>query len=213
MLMEEKRKEDRRITRTKSALNQALAELVNEKGYESVTVEDITTRANLGRTTFYLHYQDKSDLLLEGLEEQLSQLANEIIQHPLIFWFRETNNNLLKSIFETFRENSEIFQIINREQSNKVYDRFQNMVTRVITKLIDESPWAQKKAGSLPVPIDYVIVYFSGAIWASIIWWTQNDFVLSTDEMVKSFRILFFPSLFRILKIHSFTDMADVISN
>ena len=51
--MEEKKKEDRRSTRTRQALHLALLELVKEKGYEGVTVEEITARANLGRTTFY----------------------------------------------------------------------------------------------------------------------------------------------------------------
>jgi AcrR family transcriptional regulator len=208
--MEEKRKEDRRITRTKTALNQALAELVKEKGYESVTIEDITTRANLGRTTFYLHYQDKEDLLLERLEERLSVLANDIIKHPLKFWFSEKNNTLIKSIFETFKENSDVFRLISHEQSNKMYERFQNMTTRVIKKLVDESPWAQKKARNLAVPLDFVIIYFTGAIWSSILWWIQNDFAQSTDEVAKSFRTLFIPSLLRILKINHPSEIAKV---
>ena len=87
--------EDRRIIRTKSALNRAFLELVKEKGYESVTIEEITSRANIGRTTFYLHYQDKEDLLLEGLEEQLTTLVNEIIQRPLALWFQENKGKLI----------------------------------------------------------------------------------------------------------------------
>jgi AcrR family transcriptional regulator len=208
--MEEKRKEDRRITRTKTALNQALSELVKEKGYESVTIEDITSRANLGRTTFYLHYQGKEDLLLEGLEKRLSFLANDIIKHPLVFWFSEKNNTLLRSIFETFKENKDVFRLISNEQTNKIYDRFLQMTTRVIKKLVDESPWAQKKARHLPVSIDYVIVYFTGALWSSILWWAGDDFSLPADEVAKSFRTLFIPSLMRILKVNSPSEMTQI---
>jgi AcrR family transcriptional regulator len=205
--MEEKRKEDRRITRTKTALNQAFSELVKEKGYESLTIEEITSRANLGRTTFYLHYQDKEDLLLEGLETRLSVLANDIIKHPLVFWFSEKNNTLIRSIFETFKENADIFRLISNEQINKIYERFQKMTTRVIKELINESPWAQKKARHIPVPLDYVIVYFTGAMWSSIIWWAQNDFSQPADEVAKSFRTLFIPSLMHILKVNSYSEM------
>jgi AcrR family transcriptional regulator len=211
--MEENHKEDRRVTRTKSALNHALSELVKEKGYESVTVEDITTRANLGRTTFYLHYKDKEDLLLDGLEERLSNLVNDVTKHPIIFWFKENNNYLINSIFETIKDNADVFQMITREQSNKVYDRFRNMITRVMTKLIADSPWAQKKVSSLSIPIDYVIDYFSGAIWASIVWWASNGFSQSTDEMAKSFRTLFFPGLLRILKVKNFTELVEVVTH
>jgi hypothetical protein len=58
-------KTDRRVLRTRAALRQALMELIREKGYEALTVEEITQHANLGRATFYLHYRDKDDLLLE----------------------------------------------------------------------------------------------------------------------------------------------------
>ena len=58
-------KTDRRIQRTRELLRKALMELIDEKGYDAVTIQDITERANLGRTTFYLHYQSKEDLFLD----------------------------------------------------------------------------------------------------------------------------------------------------
>ena len=130
--MEAKKREDRRITRTRAALHLAMLELVKEKGYEAVTVEEITTRANLGRTTFYLHYKDKEELLLENLDKHLTDLVDEITSRPLIQWFRESKGNLIKSIFETVKENSEIFSLITREQSNKVYDRFRSIIEKVV---------------------------------------------------------------------------------
>ena len=50
---------DRRTNRTRRQLREALLALILEKGYDSITVEDITGRADLGRTTFYLHYRDR----------------------------------------------------------------------------------------------------------------------------------------------------------
>lgn len=55
---------DRRVRRTRRALQDSLTSLILEKGYDAVTVEDITDRADLGRTTFYLHYKDKEELLI-----------------------------------------------------------------------------------------------------------------------------------------------------
>ncbi|MEM6707029.1 MAG: TetR/AcrR family transcriptional regulator, partial [Acidobacteriota bacterium] len=57
-------KPDRRVTRTKRLLRQALMELVREKDYARITVQDILDRADVGRSTFYTHYRDKDDLLL-----------------------------------------------------------------------------------------------------------------------------------------------------
>lgn len=209
--MIEKKREDRRITRTKAALHLALLELVKEKGYAAVTVEEITTRANLGRTTFYLHYQDKEELLLENLDQHLTDLVDEIISRPLIQWFRESKGNLIKSIFETVKENSEIFSLITREQSNKVYDRFRSIIEKVVKKLIDESPWARSGIPRLTISLDYITDYFSGAMWASIVWWARRDFAQSTDEMAQNFRFLFFPGLLRALNVNNFAELLGLM--
>jgi AcrR family transcriptional regulator len=68
------KKLDRRVQRTRDLLRTALMQLVREKGYDAVTIEDITERANLGRTTFYLHYRSKDDLLLDHHADFTSQL-------------------------------------------------------------------------------------------------------------------------------------------
>src|SRR5574338_1030565 len=72
----EKSRTDRRIQRTRQSLRTALLALIKEKGYDAISIEDITERANVGRATFYLHYKDKEDLLLE----EFSEMANEKVQ-------------------------------------------------------------------------------------------------------------------------------------
>jgi AcrR family transcriptional regulator len=210
--MEEKKKEDRRNTRTRQALHLALLELVKEKGYEGVTIEEITARANLGRTTFYLHYQDKEELLLENLEQHLTALVDGINKRSLILWFHESQDYLVKSIFATVKENSDIFSLIIREQSNKVYDRFRGIMARVATKMIAESPRAEIQTSQLPIPVDYIIDYFSGAMWASIVWWARADFVQSADAMTERFRSLFFSGVLRALGVEEPADMVKSIT-
>ncbi len=57
---------DRRVQKTKKYLTQALIDLILEKGYEKVTIQDIIDRANIGRSTFYTHYESKEQLLFDG---------------------------------------------------------------------------------------------------------------------------------------------------
>jgi AcrR family transcriptional regulator len=59
---------DRRIQKTKRILSDSLVGLIREKGYENVTIEDIINRANVGRSTFYSHFENKDQLLLAGNE-------------------------------------------------------------------------------------------------------------------------------------------------
>src|SRR5664279_2433284 len=62
-------KRDRRIERTRQLLSKALMDLIVERGYESITIQDITDRANVSRTTFYLHFKDKDELLFASMEK------------------------------------------------------------------------------------------------------------------------------------------------
>lgn len=66
---------DLRVVRTKALIIDALTELIDEKGFEAITVNDITTRANINRGTFYLHYQDKYDLMDKCQQEIMYKMA------------------------------------------------------------------------------------------------------------------------------------------
>lgn len=59
---------DRRRARTRKMLSDALMGLILERGYDAITIQDITDKANLSRATFYLHFGDKQDLYLCSLE-------------------------------------------------------------------------------------------------------------------------------------------------
>src|SRR3972149_11575951 len=67
---------DRRVQKTRKLLQDALIELVAEKGYESVTIQEILDNANVGRSTFYAHFQDK-DQLLHSILDRLDDLFEQ----------------------------------------------------------------------------------------------------------------------------------------
>jgi AcrR family transcriptional regulator len=60
---------DRRVARSRRALKEALTDLILERGYEAVTVQDVIDRADVGRSTFYAHFLDKDDLLMAILAD------------------------------------------------------------------------------------------------------------------------------------------------
>lgn len=65
-------KPDRRIQRTRELLQKALIELISERGYDAITIREIVARANVGRTTFYLHYSSKDELFMSCHEAIVS---------------------------------------------------------------------------------------------------------------------------------------------
>src|SRR5512135_1559032 len=72
------RKLDPRVVRTRQMLRDALVELIEEKGFDALTVQDITDRAELNRATFYLHYRDRQDLLENSLRDAIDELMADL---------------------------------------------------------------------------------------------------------------------------------------
>jgi len=70
------KKIDRRVQKTRTLLHKALMSSILGKKYESITVQEILDRANVGRSTFYMHYGDKDELLLSGLQNVRSLLQS-----------------------------------------------------------------------------------------------------------------------------------------
>ena len=69
------RKPDRRTERSRSALMSAFIAIVLSDGYDAVTVERVAERANVGRSTFYMHYKGKEDILRQSLKHPCSVLV------------------------------------------------------------------------------------------------------------------------------------------
>jgi len=69
--LQEKRVKDRRIQKTKNLLHEALGSLIREKPYDTIVVQEILDRANVGRSTFYMHFRDKDELLVSGIRDML----------------------------------------------------------------------------------------------------------------------------------------------
>src|ERR1700741_3984579 len=73
--MPKRRKLEARASRTRNRLGMAFIELIHEMPIEDVTVQDVLDRADVGRSTFYLHFRDKNDLLPSQLERFLEHMS------------------------------------------------------------------------------------------------------------------------------------------
>lgn len=85
-MQHEKKKDDLRIRKTKAAIKDALYELTQEKTYQEISVMDIAQRAMINRSTFYLHYKDKDDLLdalAQEVLEDMKPIADNISEEHL----------------------------------------------------------------------------------------------------------------------------------
>jgi AcrR family transcriptional regulator len=187
---------DRRVRRTRRALQDALISLILENGYDSVTIEDITDRADLGRTTFYLHFRDKEELLMKSIDaigedfiEQHATLLDKTgsAQSALDKLKVALDERILYHIFDHARQNADLYKVMLRgEGSAKASERMRNLIRDEASKRLQNLPGLEMK-----VPLDIFALFFSGTLIELVNWWLENDQPYSIEQMVTYFQQLF----------------------
>jgi AcrR family transcriptional regulator len=174
---------DRRILRTRNHLKTALIELVQEKGYSDISINDITDRANLGKATFYLHFREKDELLSYCINSVLDNLREKLITLRDVEW---TSNDPrpIKLSFEFAEQNAKFIKIMLHDQGGAVFFlQLWKMIADMILSLM-KSEVDDSKAQP-PIPLQFLSNYYAGSILASIEWWVENDMKYPIPEMVE----------------------------
>jgi AcrR family transcriptional regulator len=199
---------DRRSRRTRRMLKEAFFALVLEKGYDTVTIEDITERADLGRTTFYLHYRDKEELLLESIDA----IAEELIARlPPEAWrigdgteppggtpgfaspTGEAVFDAIHVVFQHAAENVHLYRVFLRgEGARQAQHRLHVIISMKAAELIHERVQAGELTLQPNLPLDVFCSYFAGALLATITWWLETSAPYTPEQMADMFRRLFF---------------------
>lgn len=189
---------DRRVRRTRLALEDALISLILEKGFDAVTIEDITDRADLGRTTFYLHFRDKEELLMTAIDTMIEDFLVQSDTQPLtkqkILQNVQTGperfkqySHLIKQIFVHAQENADLYKVMLRgEGSRKAIQRLTEISKHEFLVRMRNFPGLKSK-----VPLEVLAVHFTGSILELVTWWLEEDRPYSIDEMVSYFQQMF----------------------
>lgn len=179
--------EDRRISRTKEAIRQAWVSFIEEKGFDALTVKDITTRANINRGTFYLHYKDKFDLLEQTLNEITRDLeiisleatalsSNDILNTTML-------SDIIVRLFRYFDANAPLMKaLLPIKGSNSL----QNAIKEIMWRNIFENDHTTHiKKESLLVPKEYLISYIISAHIGVIQEWLEKRVRETPEEMAE----------------------------
>jgi AcrR family transcriptional regulator len=193
------RKPDRRVHRTRNQLREALFSLVLEKGYESVTVEEITERADLGRTTFYLHYRDKDDLLMESIGELVDDLIDQMARLPFEEWRLESGDAITTASpaivlpFEHVAKHANLYRIIMRgEGTYSVSRRLRQIIIQASDGLIHVLIEKEELIIRPQVPMDVFLNYLAGSWMGLVTWWLEhNNIPYTPQEMAVMFQKMF----------------------
>lgn len=183
---------DRRQLKTRGAIFHAFSELLSEKSYSKITVQDIINQANIGRSTFYSHFETKDDLLKEMCTELFEHIFSEDKTSEITHDFSLSNDpiSMITHILYHLRDNKKnIIGILNCESSDMFLRFFKEYLNEFITKhLIHEDSRKNSE-----VPDDFLINHISGSFVEMVYWWIKNKMKQTPEELARYFTSVIYP--------------------
>jgi AcrR family transcriptional regulator len=190
----EKKTMDRRIQRTRQLLLDALVALILEKGYEDITVQDIIDRANVGRSTFYAHFQDKEDLFLSGFESLRDQFEAHLLGGA-----ESTNPWALSLIlFEHVQASQRLFKAMMGKQSRGGMTQHFNKYLVVLLRSHMKQQMPPKAREKVPPEVMAQLVV--STLTALLTWWLDNDLPYTAERMNQMYEMVMRPGIEALLQ-------------
>jgi AcrR family transcriptional regulator len=183
-LVELKKRTDARVRRTRDALGDALVALMQEKPFDTITVQDVLDRAKVGRSTFYSHYSDKEDLLMSDAEEFFESVAMLLSVRgdtsERVFPVREFLNHIIEA--KQF-----VDALVSSGKFNDNMELARGLFARGIERRLAELPKGQ---GISPNERPAIAFAHAGALLALLQWWVDRGMKQSPAEMDELFHRL-----------------------
>lgn len=167
---------DRRVARTRASLQDALIALIPERGYASITVEDICAKANVGRSTFYSHYPDKGALRAATIEAHLHSLTRphetplEEVPHERLFAFS-------LPMFEHAQAARALHAALFADGGDAMHDEVRERIRRSIREELSRRP-----AHANAIPAEFIERFVAGAFVSALGWWISEGREISAAE-------------------------------
>lgn len=187
---------DRRIQRTRRLLHEALLSLIRERKYETITVQDVLDRADIGRSTFYTHFRDKDELLFNGLEHvnalmRSAQAASAVPPdrpYERIIGFSQ-------AMFEHANQYRSVHRALLGSSAEAVVRRhLQSILTEVIGREIENH--LQKRRGVKLAASPELLTHFLVSTYISTLnWWITSKNTLTLGQIDAAYRQLVLPCL------------------
>ena len=164
--------QDRRVRRTQKLLAKALITLTLEKGYESVTIRDITEQADVGYATFFRHYHDKDALLHDVADVVLADLYVLLPTTP-----DPGDGAIGEPLFRYVQENDKVIRVLlsSRGSSNLL----QHIIDVASQNILNENVPLPDSA----IPPEVAAYHLVNSSMALIQWWLEHDMPYPPEHM------------------------------
>lgn len=182
---------NRQQNKTRKAIFNAFTELLSKKKYNKITVQDILDLADIGRSTFYSHFETKDDLLKEICKEVFEHIFSSDLNIECNKKFENEKNNpkiVIKHILYHLKENKKNLTAILSCESSYL---FINYFKEYILKIIDSYILIEKKQYN--IPIDFLKNHIALSFIETVKWWIKDQMIQSPEEITEYFSNIIMP--------------------
>lgn len=184
---------DRRQKKTRTAIFSAFSTLLAEKSYGKITVQEIIDLADVGRTTFYAHFETKDDLLKELCKELFGHIigsAKDCTHTHGLYSDGSRPESVFCHLLQHLQENDyNILGLLSSESSGIFLRYFKNSLNELIQiQFVNTAP-----GRNTSLPQDFLINHISGSFVEMVLWWIEGRMKQSPEELDRYFRTVMGP--------------------
>ena len=200
----ESAKEDRRITRTKNYMRNAILDLITERGeYNSIQINAIADKADVARSTFYLHYADKEELLYDALDGEFNKFLTEIQNY-----YEKPQAPLhLLSLLSYVRDHPRYFQVVlNSVGTSQAFEQTRKVFEEWLLNWLDFSVFDSS------LPHHLVSYHISSTVINTIKWWLETENDHSPEEMERFCLELIFGGVLKVIGVSPKAELDEIFA-
>jgi AcrR family transcriptional regulator len=171
------KQDDRRVQRTKQTLYRALLGLVDEKPFDKITVQEILERANVGRTTFYTHFESKEDLFLGSHEEIIRAISRSFFSEEGDLRIEPSLE--LQMFLRMSQESRDTYFYLVSGTGGEILQLLRNRIAQYLTEQLRQLFQEDKSS----IPFDVLAQHVAGSIVSVISWWMDKRTPHTIEEI------------------------------
>lgn len=184
---------DRRQQKTRAAIFSAFTSLLAEKSYSKITVQEIIDAANVGRTTFYAHFETKDDLLKELCEELFGHIIGSAMDRTHthgLYSDGSAPESVFCHLLQHLQENGKNIIALLSCESSEMFLRF---FKDSLNELVRSQFINQNRKANTDIPEDFLINHISGSFVEMVLWWIKGHRKQMPEDLDRYFRAVIEP--------------------
>lgn len=178
---------DRRQRKTREAIFNAFTRLLERRAYSQITVQEIIDEADIGRATFYAHFETKDFLLKELCEELFDHIIDTAMGHPHMhsrYSCGDPTDSVFLHLIHHLRENDRNILALLSSQNNDIFLRYFKTDLKKLIKMRFAEQGSLKNA---ELPEDYIVNHISTSFVETVGWWLRNGMKETPEQLAGYF--------------------------